>query len=601
MTQSSETLLDDAKKIRWTLHELFESISDPKIETYLKASQTAAEKFCTQYKTQLATLTPAELNAAYEALENLLTPLYQVSQYANLVYSIDTSDDAVKALVDRVDTLESEISNQIVFFSLELAAMPEADFKKFDSAPELKNYAYSLYITRKNAQYNLSELEEKMINLKNLAGPTVLKKLYEELTSSFEFEFEVEGVTQKMNGSELRALRYHPDPETRRKAMALFFKKYESEQVTITHIFNGIFKDYQIEKDLRGYKSPIQRMNVHNDLDDQVVQVLHQVTSDSNSLVHRYYRLKAKILQLPDLTLADIYAPMPESQAHYSFKEASQIVLDGFSQFDDEFYRFAKRMFDENRIDAPVLPNKRGGAYCSSSIPNLAPYVLLNFLGKDRDISTLAHELGHAVHAMYSAGQTLFNYHSILPLAETASVFSEMLITDLLLKLKPDKASQIALLTHKLEDIFATSYRQNMFSQFEQKAHAAIANGRVSTPEFCKLYQGELQKMFGDSVRYTPEYQWEWASIPHMIEVPFYVYAYNFGNLLVMALYQSYLENGKAFIPAYKKMLSMGSSCRPTDITAIVGADISQPAFWQKSIRYIEHLLERLEGCAASV
>jgi oligoendopeptidase F len=220
---------------------------------------------------------------------------------------------------------------------------------------------------------------------------------------------------------------------------------------------------------------------------------------------------------------------------------------------------------------------------------------MLNFLGKPRDIATMAHELGHAIHDMLCSKQTLINFHPILPLAETASVFAEMLITDHLLKTETDTRSKINILTDKLEDIFATSHRQNMFSQFEMATHKHIESDRLSSQDLCKIYKEELKKMFGDAVQYPEEYQWEWSSIPHIFESPFYVYAYNFGNLLVMAMYQQYLEEGKAFMPKYKEFLSYGSSQSPKDITATIGADINTSEFWQKSITYIESLLSELE------
>jgi len=399
-----------------------------------------------------------------------------------------------------------------------------------------------------------------------------------------------------MNGSELRALRYHPKQDVRCEAMTCFFSRYEEQKLAVTHAFNHIVKDCAIEREIRGYKSPISVRNVQNDLDDKVVQVLHEVTQESSHLVNRYYKLKARLLGLERFTLADIYAPLPQSSTSFTWEQATDLVLRGFQNFDPTFHEMAKKMFDENRVDAPVTASKRGGAFCSSSTPDVAPYVLLNFLGKQRDVSTMAHELGHAIHDMYCSKQNLFNYHPILPLAETASVFSEMIVTDLLLKEQTDKTSKIALLTEKLEDIFATSHRQNMFSFFEQTIHAQIEKGLMSTTELCETYQSSLESMFGDAVTYTPEYQWEWSTIPHLVESPFYVYAYNFGNLLVMALYQSYLEEGAAFIPKFKELLSLGSSKSPVAITQVVGVDITDPNFWRKSLVYTEHLIDELES-----
>ena len=589
------TSLTGAENIRWDLNELFAGVDDPQIDVVLKESQTRAEAFVESYRGKLGDLTAEGLAEAYNTLESISGPLYRLGQYIHLLYAVDTSDDQIKATLAKIEQSSSTTSNLLVFFGLELGNLSDEQFAKFDGAEALADFGYKIAKLRKNAHYNLSEKEEQIINLKDLNGSSAHQKLYNELAASFSFEFELDGEVQTLNGDQLRALRQHPDADVRQRAMKLFFSRYEENALIINHLYNALVKDHGIEVDLRGYESPISTMNSHNDLSDQAIQALNDVTTESYALVNRYYKLKAKMLGMKEMTLADIYAPLPQASKVYPFDEAKKLVLDGFKAFDDDFHDKAKAMFDENRIDAPVEPHKRGGAFCSSSTPDLKPYVLLNYTGKVRDVSTMAHELGHAIHAMFSSEQKLMNFHSILPLAETASIFSEMVLTDSLLKKEEDVEVKKSMLTGKLEDIFASSHRQNMFSSFEVASHAAI-NDRLQSPqELCDLYTIEIQKMFGDSVTFTPEYAWEWSSIPHIFNVPFYVYAYNFGNLLVLALYQQYLDEGESFKPKYKKFLSMGSSASPADITDIVGADINDPGFWRKSLKYIESLIDQLE------
>ncbi len=579
--------------VRWVLTDLFSGIDDPKIDLTIKEAKEKANIFISKYKGKLNSLSLDKIESAYVELEDLLSPLYRLSQYTYLSYATDTSNNSIKQLRARVDEEIAYISNSIVFFNIELGMLPKDRINKFSSFSD--KYKYRLKRTWDTAKYNLSEKEEQIINLKDLSGVKAFRKLYSELTSSFRFEFELDGETKIMNNSELRALRQHPNSDIRRRAMKLFFSKYKENKLILSHIYNNIVKNHSIELGLRSYPSAISMMNINNDLEDLSVDVLHEVTTESYKLVSRYYKLKASMLSLDDMTLADIYAPMPESQQFYSWDSAKDIVLEGFSDFDDDFYKMAKAMFDNNRIDAPVSHGKKGGAFCYGSTPGLKPYVMLNFLGKQQDIFTLAHELGHAIHDFFSAKQTLLSYHPILPLAETASVFSEMLITDLLLKKESDPITKKAILTDKLESIFATSHRQNMFSRFEISAHKTISKRLMSWEELCELYKSELNMMFGGSVRYTDEYYWEWASIPHIYDVPFYVYAYNFGNLLVMALYQKYLEDGKFFISKYKEFLSMGSSASPFHIAKIVGVNINSKSFWEKSLLYIEKLIFDLE------
>ena len=585
-----------AENVRWDLNELFNSIDDPRIDQVLKDSHAQAEAFVDRYRGKLAELSPEALAEAYNTLESISGPLYRVGQFVHLLNAVDTANDQIKATLAKVEQASSTTSNLLVFFGLELGNLSPEHFARFEGAEALADFSYKITKLRKNACYNLSEKEEQIINLKDLNGSNAHQKLYNELSASFSFEFELDGEVQTLNGDQLRALRQHPDADVRRRAMKMFFSRYADNALVINHLYNALVKDYGIEIGLRGYENPISVMNTRNDLSDEAIQALNDVTTESYSLVNRYYKLKAKMLGLKDMTLADIYAPLPQASKFYPFEEARQLVLDGFQAFDVDFHAKAKLMFNENRIDAPVESRKRGGAFCASSTPDLRPYVLLNYTGKVRDVSTMAHELGHAIHAMFSSGQKLMNYHSILPLAETASIFSEMVLTDSLLKKESDVEVKKSMLSGKLEDIFASSHRQNMFSSFEISSHAAINDRLQSAQELCDLYTVEINKMFGDSVTFTPEYAWEWSSIPHIFNTPFYVYAYNFGNLLVLALYQQYLEEGEAFKPKYKQFLSLGSSASPADITAVVGADINDPGFWRKSLKYIESLVDQLEA-----
>jgi len=585
--------VNGSENIRWDLTDLFNGPDDPKINESLALSGDRAVAFKRKYRKKINNLTPIDLNHAYTELIEVFEPIYRVHQFGSLSLSTNTSDDAVKGLSARIEETLSSISNKILFFSLELAE--RKDLELLENIPELEAFKYNLNQTHKTKKYNLSEKEEQLINLKSLTGKSAFKKLYSEYTSSFTFEFELDGKIKKLTSAELRALRQHPDPDVRHRAMDIFFTKFSDNKLIFTHVYNDIIKDYNIDRNLRGYSSSINVMNVNNDINDSVVNTLMDVTTGSNTLVQKYYKLKRKMLGLNELTLADIYAPLPNASKLYTWSEAQNLVLDAFASFDDEFHMLAKSMFDLNRIDGPAVPNKRGGAFCSSSTPDLKPYVLLNFTGKLRDVSTMAHELGHAIHAMLSTSQHLFNYHPIMPLAETASVFSEMILTDKFLKEMDDKDAKISLLTSKLEDIFATSHRQNMFSRFEVKTHKIISERLMSSDELCKAYREELEEMFGDSVAYSDIYNWEWASIPHMLNVPFYVYAYNFANLLVIALYQQYLDEGDTFVPKFKEFLGSGSSASPSELTRTMGVDINNPDFWRQSMKYIERMINQLE------
>ena len=584
-----------AESIHWNLSALFVDMDLSKLSNYLKKSLNDAIQFENKFKTKLDNLSTQDLIYAYQEMEQLLTPYYELSQYVHLRYAIETDNDVIKSWVAKVEEQGADISNHLLFFDLEIALFSKDLQDQHLSNEGIGDYYYPIKNIFDTANYNLTQKEEQLINKKDLTGEDAFKKLYEELTSSYEFKFELDGDVQLLNGSQLRNLRLHPDPDVRRRSMATFFKQYDKDSLVLTHIFNNILKSYSIESKMRGYTSAIQVRNTGNDLSDKAIQVLHDVTTESNTMVQRYYCLKRKILGLHELTLADIYAPMPSADKEYSYDEAKDIVLSSFKQFDEDFYLKAKLMFDENRIHAPVMPRKRGGAFCSGSTPRVKPYVMLNFMGKARDVATMAHELGHAIHDMYCSKQTLTNYHPILPLAETASVFSEMIVTDNLLKHETSSLVKQSILTDKLEDLFATSHRQNMFSRFEMRTHETIAQSIMSSQELCDVYEEELISVFGDSVTILPEYRWEWSTIPHIYEWPFYVYAYNFGNLLVMSLYQSYRDIGSDFVPKFKDLLSSGSVDSPKKLVSNLGADIEDINFWKQSLTLIESMLDQLE------
>ena len=579
----------------WDLSDLHDTVdvnaTQPVLDTIFKRAHAFLEK----YKGQVASLNATDLHAALLDYEAIKSDFYQISQFAHLNYAVDIKDPNILKFVSKIDDVGSQLSNVLLFFFLEIGAVSDACLASWLSADVLTNYKYPLDQAVKKHRYRLSEKEEQLINLKDVNGTDALRKLYGEHTAQYTFKVQVDGEEKTMNGSECRTLRYHKDPKVRANAMQTFFAQYQADDHIVTHLFNSIIKDYNIERSHRGYQLPIEPMNMGNDLPNDLVQMLHKVTTDSNHLVQDYYRLKQQILGLDTMTLADIYAPMETNPVDISWDDAKQTVLDSFKAFDADFYNYAKDMFDAQRLDVFPSKVKRGGAFCSSSHPKVRPYVMLNFLNKQRDVATLAHELGHAIHAYFSAEQPLINYHAILPVCETASVFSEMLVIDALKKQAKTPQERMVILSTKLEDIFATSHRQNMFSRFEQAAHDGIVEGRLSSKELCDLYLNELKCMFGDAVTITEEYHWEWSTIPHMLDVPFYVYSYNFGNLLVLGLYQLYLEEGASFVPKLKRILQAGSSKSPIQLLADEGIDICSESFWQGSIAFIANLLQELK------
>ncbi|HOD41035.1 MAG TPA: M3 family metallopeptidase, partial [Candidatus Wallbacteria bacterium] len=334
--------------------------------------------------------------------------------------------------------------------------------KKLKASKELANYSHQIDVIRAFKPYQLSEKEEQVINIKNLNAKNYVVQLYDEFTASFRFKVKMpDGKITEMNGSQLRNLRYHQSPELRKQSAELYFEKYRENLLVLTGLYNMIVRDHAQENKLRGYKRADEPRNVSNEIDNKVIDALVEVTTKNSGLVHRYYKLKAKMLKVKKLNLCDIYAPTASQTQKFDWNEAKAIVLESFKNFDPSFHKIASDFFNNKWIDARIGPNKKSGAYCSSSIPQLHPYVLLNYTGNLREVMTLAHELGHAIHAVLSSKNTILNYHAILPLCETASIFAESVVTDDLLKKLKGKEEKITLLTSKLEDYFATSFRQN--------------------------------------------------------------------------------------------------------------------------------------------
>lgn len=345
--------------------------------------------------------------------------------------------------------------------------------------------------------------------------------------------------------------------------------------------------------ELRGYKSPISARNVGNDLPDEVVDTLLAVCRKNAGIFQRYFRLKAGWLGLGKLRRYDIYAPLVESDKKYDFAQAREMVLDSFREFSPQAAELAAQVLDENHLDAQARPGKRGGAFCYAALPGLTPWVLVNFDGRPRDLATLAHELGHAVHAMLAGGHSVSTFQASLPLAETASVFAEMQLTQRLLGQEKDPTIRRDLLAHAVDDAYVTVLRQAYFTLFEQEAHRLIVEGK-SFEEVAASYMANLAEQFGDSLELTDEFKWEWLSISHIYNAPFYTYAYSFGQLLVLALYRQYRLEGAAFIPRYLKILAHGGSEAPATILQEAGLEINTTAFWQGGFDMLEDMINEL-------
>jgi oligoendopeptidase F len=420
--------------------------------------------------------------------------------------------------------------------------------------------------------------------------------LYSMLTNRLEYTLVVDGEEKKLTRDALMSYAFSPRADLREAAYRELYRVYAQEAPILGQIYVNRVRDWHDENvGLRGYRSAISVRNIDNDIPDRAVEVLLDVARENAPLFQRYFRLKAGWLGLPRLRRYDLYAPLAASDRQISYGEAVRSVLDTFEDFHPLFAEQAERVFAERHIDSEIRKGKRGGAFCFTVLPRYTPWVLVNFAGKMRDVATLAHELGHAIHSMMAEKHSVLTQHSSLPLAETASVFGEMLMTDRLLRDERDPLVRRELLAASVDDVYATVLRQAYFVLFERDAHEAIMAGK-SVEEITEMYVEKLQEQFGDSVDVAPEFRYEWLSIPHIYQTPFYCYAYSFGQLLVLALYRRYQEEGEAFKPGYLRLLAYGGSARPEAILRESGIDMTDPAFWQGGFDLVRERIDELEG-----
>jgi oligoendopeptidase F len=535
----------------------------------------------------------------FATFEQLVERIYALSAYGSLRFSADTQSSEVLALRSRIDQRLTEVQNRILFLDLWWKGLTDEEAERLlppagdQTAADLR---FHLEDQRRLKPFTLEERAEQIVNLKDVNGVNALLKVYSMLTNRLEFEIEVDGEKQTLTRDQLMSHVFSPRPELREAAYREQLRVFEREAAILGEIYVHRVRDWHSEnRDLRGFASPIAVRNTANDIPDAAVDVLLDVAVERREVFQRYFRWKAERLGVEKLRRFDVFAPLAGSDKRVEYGDAVELVLDTFERFDPGFARAAERVFEERHIDGEIRKGKRGGAFCATVLPHQTPWLLLNYTGRVRDVATLAHELGHAVHSMLAAEHSVFTQHASLPLAETASVFGEMLLTDRLLAEESSPSVRRELLASALDDVYATVQRQAYFVRFEKAAHEAILAG-ASPDDLHGLYFGLLEEQFGDSLELAPEFRHEWVAIPHIYHTPFYCYAYSFGQLLVLSLYRRYQKEGKAFIPGYLRLLAHGGSARPEAILAEAGVDVSSAEFWRGGYRVIEDLLEELEA-----
>jgi len=596
-------LLSIPKIGSWKLDDLVKDPTEKEFQDFLESITT---------KVGQLEMRRGELNNSISAVEfeNFLHLIEEISEkvsivggYAHLSYAADTSSNERAALQTRMATFGSNIANKLLFFDLWFKK--ELDEENAQRLIESVSPVYREHLKHLQllAKYTLTEPEEKIINTLEVTGTGALIKIYDRMTSGFEFVAKLKrgrkSITKTFaNREKLLTLTRSTKAEEREAAYKSLLEVYKKNSGVLGEIYQNRIIEWRNEcLNMRGFKSPISVTNKQNNLDDTTVDILLGVCERNSKVFQEYFKQKTKMLGVKKLQRYHLYAPLTikeSDQKRFTYGEAVDTVLQTFEDFDPKFRELAEKIFNEQHIDSEIRKSKIGGAFCASISPKITPYVLINFDGKSRDVSTIAHEFGHAIHSMTASDKPLTVWHAPLPLAETASVFAEMLLNDKLSE-RLTKIERRILLAQQIDDLYATIMRQAYFTLFEIDAHRVVAEQNATIDMLSELYLNNLKEQFGDSVNVTDDFQWEWLYIPHFYHTPFYCYAYSFGNLLVVSLYQQYKSEGKSFIPKYLNILSAGGSQKPEYLLKDSGIDISRDEFWQQGFDLVAAKIQELK------
>jgi oligoendopeptidase F len=595
---ASETV-DLGQLPTWRLADLYPGRNSPELARDLDLSAREAEAFHKRYAGSLARLSGAELGRAVAAYEAIDERLSRIMSYAGLVYAEDRSDPEVSKFFQSMQEKVTAISVHLLFFTLEINRLEDAELEKKLKAPELARYRPWLRDTRAFRPHQLSDEVERLLHEKHVAGRAAWTRLFDETMA--DLRFPVGG--RQLTSAEALNLLSSNDRDSRRAAALSIGEVLTGSVRLFSLITNTLAKDKEIEDNWRRYSQPWSARNLGNRVEDEVVEALASAVRGSYAdLSHRYYRLKAKWFGSDRLDYWDRNAPLPDApEPLVPWAQATRTVLDSYARFSPELAAVGQRFFDNPWIDAPARPGKDPGAFAHPTVPSAHPYLLVNYMGRTRDVMTLAHELGHGCHQVLAGAQGHLQADTPLTLAETASVFGEMLTFRGLLDGMTDPARRKAMLAGKVEDMLNTVVRQIAFYEFERRVHSERRQGEVTAQRLGDIWIDVQTESLGPALRFDEGYRTFWTYIPHFIHTPFYVYAYAFGDCLVNSLYAVYEEEAAAgrgpdFARRYLDMLSAGGTKRHKELLAPFGLDATDPGFWKKGLGVVRGFIDQLEA-----
>ena len=584
-----------AESVRWDLSDLFTSPGDPNIEATLARELAHASAFEAKYRGKVAGLEPTPFAAMMRELADYEESAARPEVYAFMLHSQDTQDHAAGRLLARVREASAERGSHMVFFSLELAQITDEHAAALYAHAESAQYRHTIEEARKFRPHQLTEPEERVLTEFSPVGNASWVRLFEELCAR---------ITVEVDGSRLAldqalTLLREPDRGVRRRASGAVTEALRGDIRTRAYIFNVILQEKSIDDRLRNFPTWISSRNLANETSDEAVQALVDAVTGRYDVCVRYYRVKRNLLNVGELHEWDRYAPISETTRELTWDDAKELVLGSYHRFSKRAGSLVEDFFARSWIDAPVVAGKTGGAYCMPVTPHHHPYVLMNFTGKLRDALTLAHELGHGLHDRLASKQNVFDYHPPLTLAETASVFGEALTFDRIMAEEKDPKVRLAMLCSQCEDIFSTVFRQVAFNRYEDATHTRRrTEGELSAEQLGEVFQEKLQAMFGDALVLSDEHKVWWSYVGHFLHTPGYVYAYAFGNLLALSVYNRYLERGRDFVDDYLEFLAAGGSTRPDELVKRIGMDITNPDFWDAGLRILDGMVTEVERLA---
>ena len=583
----------EVENVAWDLSPLTDGEGPAGVERQLAEADERATRFAERYAGALAELDGPGLEEAMRELAALTELVGKAGSYAHLDYSIDTTDPARGALVAKVTELATAIETKLIFFELEWAALDDAQADRLLEHPGLGFAAHHLRTARRYRPHLLTEAEEKILAEKAQTGSGAWGRLFAEQMAAVKVGDEGESLEVALS----RLL--SPDRDVRRATAEQVTAALEPGLRTRAYIFNVLALDKSVDDRLRAYPSWISSRNLSNEASDESVEALVTAVQGRYELARRWYRLKAKVLGIDKLADYDRVAAVSTEDERYTWSQSRELVLDAYGSFSPELGNLVRRFFDERWIDAPVREGKRGGAFCSYTVPSVHPYLLLNWTSRRRDVTTLAHELGHGIHAALAGKQGVLQFGTPLTLAETASVFGEELVFGRLLEAAESAESRFSLLAEAIEGQVATVFRQIAMNRFENAMHTARrTEGELAVERINELWHESQVELLGDSVEVTDGYKRWWSYVPHFVNTPGYVYAYAYGQLLALSVYRRYEEEGEAFVPAYLDLLRAGGSKPPEELGKIVGVDLADPGFWDAGLDLVERQLEAAEAAA---